>query len=84
MVLFQLMATQGLSHAVRESLEGLVQWDVAVLHEVNLLEAHETGFASAGIAVNVPPGGLLAATVPETSSVSMAEEPAERASEGEP
>ena len=41
MVLFQLMATQGLSHAVRESLEGLVQWDVAVLHEVNLLEAHE-------------------------------------------
>eukprot|EP00439_Symbiodinium_sp_Y106_P056706 s793_g7.t5 len=43
MVLFQLMATQGLSHAVRESLEGLVQWDVAVLHEVNLLEAHETG-----------------------------------------
>ena len=58
MVLFQLMANQGLSDAVRESLEGLVHWDVAVLNEVNLLEEHETGVGS-GIAVNVPTGEMF-------------------------
>ena len=46
MVLFQLMANQGVSDAVRESLTGLVHWNVTALNEVNLLEEHVVGVGS--------------------------------------
>ena len=72
MVLFQLMADQGVSGAVQGSLESLVHWNVSTLDDANHLGEHMVGEGSEATTAALP-GGMLAATAPEESSMSMGE-----------
>ena len=78
LVLFQLLAVQGLSGAVHESLDNLVLWNVTTLGELNVGDpvdqAGHVGTTSSMASTVVLPGGDLAATAPEEGSSAKAEE----------